>query len=78
MLTLHDEVMINGMRLRNRVALPPLTTNYGSPQGLVTEESFSFTRNGQRMSGLSLWRPPRCGPTVVSSRTAWDYGRMGR
>ena len=28
MATLEDEVMINGMRLRNRVALPPLTTNY--------------------------------------------------
>jgi 2,4-dienoyl-CoA reductase-like NADH-dependent reductase (Old Yellow Enzyme family) len=26
--TLQHEVMINGMRLRNRIALPPVTTNY--------------------------------------------------
>jgi len=31
MATLQDEVMINGMRLRNKIAMPPLTTNYGSP-----------------------------------------------
>ena len=42
MAKLQDEVTINGMRLRNRVALPPLTTNYGMPQGLVTDEIIQF------------------------------------
>ena len=36
--TLHDKVTINGMRLRNRMVLPPLTTNCGSPEGRVTDD----------------------------------------
>ena len=54
MVTLQDEVMINGMRLRNRVALPPLTTNYGSPQGLVTEEINRFYEERSRDVGLVI------------------------
>ena len=42
MATLQDEVKINGMRLRNRIAMPPLTTNYGSAEGTVTEDILKF------------------------------------
>jgi 2,4-dienoyl-CoA reductase-like NADH-dependent reductase (Old Yellow Enzyme family) len=52
MATLRDEVMINGMRLRNRVAMPPLTTNYGSPEGIVTEEIIQFYKERSRDVGL--------------------------
>ncbi len=42
MATLSDEVIINGMLLRNRIALPPLTTNYGNQEGGVTDEIIQF------------------------------------
>ena len=52
MTKLRDEVMINGMRLRNRIALPPLTTNYGSPEGIVTDGTIQFYRERSRDVGL--------------------------
>ena len=54
MATLRDEVMINGLRLRNRVAMPPLTTNYGSPEGIVTEEIIQFYKERSRDVGLVI------------------------
>ena len=54
MLTLQDEVMINGMRLRNRIAMPPLTTNYGSPEGMVTEEIIQFYKERSKDVGLVI------------------------
>ena len=54
MATLQDEVIINGMRLRNRIALPPLTTNYGSPEGRVTDEIIQFYRDRSREVGLVI------------------------
>ena len=54
MATLQDEVIINGMRLRNRLALPPLTTNYGSPEGIVTEEIIQFYTDRSRAVGLVI------------------------
>jgi len=52
MFTLHDEVIINGMRLRNRVALPPLTTNYGISQGDVTTDILQFYKERSKEVGL--------------------------
>jgi 2,4-dienoyl-CoA reductase-like NADH-dependent reductase (Old Yellow Enzyme family) len=54
MATLRDEVMINGMRLRNRVAMPPLTTNYGGPEGIVTDEIIQFYKERSRDVGLVI------------------------
>jgi 2,4-dienoyl-CoA reductase-like NADH-dependent reductase (Old Yellow Enzyme family) len=54
MATLQDEVMINGMRLRNRVAMPPLTTNYGSPEGIVTDEIIQFYNERSKDVGLVI------------------------
>jgi 2,4-dienoyl-CoA reductase-like NADH-dependent reductase (Old Yellow Enzyme family) len=54
MTTLRDEVMINGMRLRNRIVLPPLTTNYGSPDGFVTEDVIQFYVDRSRDIGLVI------------------------
>jgi 2,4-dienoyl-CoA reductase-like NADH-dependent reductase (Old Yellow Enzyme family) len=42
MAALQDELIINGMHLRNRIAMPPLTTNYGTPRGIVTEDILEF------------------------------------
>ena len=49
MATLQEELIINGMRLRNRIALPPITTNYGSPEGMVTENN---TPNDRKQNGI--------------------------
>lgn len=54
MATLQDEVIINGMRLRNRIALPPLTTNYGSPEGFVTQEILDFYTERSKDVGLVM------------------------
>jgi 2,4-dienoyl-CoA reductase-like NADH-dependent reductase (Old Yellow Enzyme family) len=54
MATLQDEVIINSMRLRNRIAMPPLTTNYGSPEGIVTEEIIQFYKDRSGDVGLVI------------------------
>ena len=54
MATLQDEVTIKGMRLRNRIVLPPLTTNYGSPDGLVTDDIVQFYTNCSKDVGLTI------------------------
>ena len=54
MATLQDEVIINGMRLRNRIALPPLTTNYGSPEGFVTQGILDFYTERSKDVGLVI------------------------
>ena len=66
MATLQDEVTINGMRLRNRVALPPLTTNYGSPEGLVTDDILQFYRERSKDVGL----------VIVEAASVRDDGRI--
>lgn len=54
MTTLQDEVIINGMKLRNRIAMPPLTTNYGSPDGMVTDEIIQFYEKRSKDVGLVI------------------------
>ena len=54
MTTLQDEVIINGMKLRNRIAMPPLTTNYGSPDGMVTNEIIQFYKERSKDVGLVI------------------------
>jgi NADPH2 dehydrogenase len=79
MLTLHDEVIINGMRIRNRVALPPLTTNYSTSQGYVTEEILQFYKERSGDVGLviveaSAVRPD--GRIVPGSLGLWEDGQV--
>lgn len=78
MATLHDEVMINGMRLRNRVALPPLTTNYGSPEGLVTDRIIQFYTERSKDVGLVIVEATAArsdGRIVAGSLGLWDDGQ---
>ena len=79
MLRLHDEVIINGMRLRNRVALPPLTTNYGTAQGLVTDEIIQFYTERSRDVGLVIVEATAVradGRIVPGSLGLWEDGQM--
>jgi 2,4-dienoyl-CoA reductase-like NADH-dependent reductase (Old Yellow Enzyme family) len=66
MATLQDEVKINGMHLRNRIAMPPLTTNYGSAEGVVTEEIIKFYSDRSKDVGL----------VIVEACSVRDDGRI--
>jgi 2,4-dienoyl-CoA reductase-like NADH-dependent reductase (Old Yellow Enzyme family) len=79
MATLRDEVMINGMRLRNRVALPPLTTNYGSPEGLVTDGIIRFYGERSKDVGLVIVEATAVrsdGRIVQGSLGLWEDGQV--
>jgi 2,4-dienoyl-CoA reductase-like NADH-dependent reductase (Old Yellow Enzyme family) len=79
MATLRDEVMINGMRLRNRVAMPPLTTNYGSPEGIVTEEIIQFYKERSRDVGLVIVEASAVradGRILQGSLGLWEDGQV--
>ena len=68
MATLQDELIINGMRLRNRIALPPITTNYGTPEGIVTDDILEFYAERSKDVGL----------VIVEATAVRDDGRIVR
>jgi 2,4-dienoyl-CoA reductase-like NADH-dependent reductase (Old Yellow Enzyme family) len=79
MATLQDEVTINGMRLRNRIAMPPLTTNYGSPEGIVTEEIIQFYKERSRDVGLVIVEASSVradGRIVQGGLGLWEDGQV--
>jgi 2,4-dienoyl-CoA reductase-like NADH-dependent reductase (Old Yellow Enzyme family) len=79
MAKLQDEVTINGMRLRNRIALPPLTTNYGMPQGLVTDEIIQFYKARSKDVGLVIVEASAVrtdGRIVPGSLGLWKDGQV--
>jgi 2,4-dienoyl-CoA reductase-like NADH-dependent reductase (Old Yellow Enzyme family) len=54
-MTILDKALtIKGMTLRNRLVLPPLTTNYGSPKGFVTDDILHFYEERSRDMGLII------------------------
>jgi len=65
---LQDEVKINGVRLRNRIAMPPITTNYGTPEGIVTEDIIQFYTDRSKDVGL----------VIVEASAVRDDGRILR
>ena len=78
MATLQDEVMINGMRLRNKIAMPPLTTNYGSPEGMVTEDIIQFYRERSKDVGLVILEASAVradGRILQGSLGLWEDGQ---
>ncbi len=73
--TLHDKVTINGMRLRNRMVLPPLTTNCGSPEGRVTDNVIQFYEERATDVGLVIVEAAsvrRDGRIVPGSLGLWE------
>lgn len=66
MTTLKDTLTINGMNLRNRIALPPLTTNYGSSDGHVTDHVIEFLTRRAKDVGL----------VIVEAATVREDGRI--
>ena len=79
MTSLRDEVIINGMRLRNRIAMPPLTTNYGTPEGFVTEDIMQFYTERSKDVGLVIVEAAAVGPDgrlVPGSLGLWEDGQV--
>jgi 2,4-dienoyl-CoA reductase-like NADH-dependent reductase (Old Yellow Enzyme family) len=79
MARLSDEVTINGMLLRNRLAMPPLTTNYGSPEGLVTDEIIQFYEKRSRDVGLVIVEASAVrgdGRILPGSLGLWEDGQV--
>ena len=79
MATLQDEVIINGMRLRNRIAMPPLTTNYGSPEGIVTEDIIQFYTDRSNDVGLVIVEASAVrgdGRILRGSLGLWEDGQV--
>jgi 2,4-dienoyl-CoA reductase-like NADH-dependent reductase (Old Yellow Enzyme family) len=80
MATLRDEVVINGMRLRNRIALPPLTTNYGGSEGIVTEDIIQFYKERSKDVGLVIVEASAVradGRILPGSLGLWEDGQVG-
>ncbi len=51
---LDDPLAINRMRARNRLVLPPITINYGTAEGEVTDGTLGFYRQRSRHVGLVI------------------------
>ena len=76
---LQDEVIINGMRLRNRIALPPLTTNYANPDGTVTQSIMDFYTERSQDVGLVIVEASAVradGRIVPNSLGLWENSQI--
>ncbi|MCG6879946.1 MAG: NADH:flavin oxidoreductase [Deltaproteobacteria bacterium] len=79
MSTLHDEVTVNGMKLRNRLVLPPLTTNCGGPEGQVTDGVVQFYEERAGDVGLVIVEAAAVrsdGRIVPGSLGLWEDGQV--
>ncbi len=79
MATLQDQVKINGMRLRNRIAMPPMTTNYGSAEGIVTENIIKYFSERSKDVGLVIVEASTVradGRILSGSLGLWEDGQV--
>ena len=51
---LEDQFKIKEMTIKNRLVLPPLTTNYGSQNGYITPENLRFYKARSRQMGIVI------------------------
>ncbi len=84
MAELGDPLAINHMQLRNRLVLPPLTTNYGSSEGRVNKEVLQFYKERSKDVGLVIVEATAVrtdGRIVPGSLGLWEdsqISKMGR
>ena len=79
MATLQDQVKLNGMRLRNRIAMPPMTTNYGSAEGIVTEDIIKYYSERSKDVGLVIVEASAVradGRILRGSLGLWEEGQV--
>ena len=76
---LQDEVRIKGMQLRNRIAMPPMTTNYGSREGIVTNDVIAHYRERSEDVGLVIVEATAVradGRILNGSLGLWEDGQV--
>lgn len=66
MTILNKSLTIKQLSIRNRLVLPPITTNYGSSKGLVTEDILHFYKTRSKDVGL----------TIVEATSVQSSGRI--
>lgn len=79
MATIKDELVIQSMHLRNRIALPPLTTNCGGEDGKVTESILRFYQKRSNHVGLVIVEATAVRPDgriVLGSLGLWEDGQV--
>lgn len=79
MTSLSSELKIKSMILRNRLVLPPITTNYGSSKGLVTQAVLDFYRDRAKDVGLVIVEATSVkatGRIVPGSLGLWDDSQV--
>jgi len=79
MTLLSSELKIKNMMLRNRLVLPPITTNYGSSKGLVTRAVLDFYRDRAKDVGLVIVKAASVqatGRIVPGSLGLWDDSQV--
>jgi len=77
--TLHDDLTINGMHLRNRLVLPPLTMNNGTPEGRVMDGTVQFYAERAKDVGLVIVEAASVrsdGRIVPGSLGLWEDGQV--
>ncbi len=77
--TLHDQLTINGMGLRNRLVLPPLTMNNGTSEGRVTDGTVQFYAERAKDVGLAVVEAAAVradGRIVPSSLGLWEEDQV--
>jgi len=79
MKSIEDYLIINKMQIKNRLVLPPLTTNYGTAQGLVTPDVLRFYKERSMDVGLVIVEAAAVSPDgriVPSSLGLWEDGQI--
>ncbi|RJR31907.1 MAG: NADH:flavin oxidoreductase [Desulfobacteraceae bacterium] len=79
MASLSDALTIGSMHLRNRIVLPPLTTNCGDRDGMVTDSVLRFYRQRSRHVGLVIVEAAAVRPDgriVLGSLGIWEDKQM--
>lgn len=79
MTTLNSELNIKRMTLKNRLVLPPITTNYGSSKGLVTQDVLDFYKERAKDVGLVIVEATSVqatGRIVPGSLGLWDDSQI--
>jgi len=66
MTILNTKLTIKQLSIRNRLVLPPITTNYGSSEGLVTQDILHFYETRSKDVGI----------TIVEATSVQESGRI--
>ncbi len=77
--SLKDQITINRMTLRNRLVLPPITTNYGTSEGFVTDDILTFYGERAKDVGLTIVEATsvqESGCIVPKSLGLWNDGHI--